>query len=398
MTKKMRKMTTTTTTPAPATTSPRSALNMRSTKPNSLCRYIVDHLAHHGAPDLASTAKYIETWTAVLQNEDLLLTYLGKMSGPSAPHPVLFLALDAATSTVIILHHFGIASSSDHQRGGPHFAALCMDRVDQDTPPQVVYATATDLCRRVTFIDNLAEGETLVSPSRTKKSSVTSAVLLPIPLQWAPLFLTEEEPIYTKDAFVGLSKLASSIHRHKTAYATVMTFAWGLITRRTPKSPKPTVAVALTMPRLDRALTNWRNERLQGIFKSPPSSTAFVDLTSVLSTSSKRAATVQPSFSTPPRTSPVGRERAGHVDRDSPAITGASTPVGRDRSARPVAKDRAELVRKPAPTENRDLRTTCGITSPSPWLTQRSWSPPLPSCLPASKHFSSYCIGLTTST
>jgi hypothetical protein len=165
-----------------------------------------------------------------------------------------------------------------------------MDRVDEDTPPQVVHASATDLCRHVTFskprialedVDNMAEGETLVSPSRTKKSTVTSAVLLPIPLQWAPLFLTEEEPINANDAFVGLSKLASSIHRHTTACATVMIFAWGLITRRTPKAPKPVVAVALTTPRLDRALTTWHNERLQGIFKSPPSSTAFVDLTSV---------------------------------------------------------------------------------------------------------------------
>jgi hypothetical protein len=43
-------------------------------------------------------------------------------------------------------------------------------------------------------IDKLAEGKTLLSPTHTKKLSVTSAVLLPIPLQWAPLFLTEEEP------------------------------------------------------------------------------------------------------------------------------------------------------------------------------------------------------------
>jgi hypothetical protein len=106
-------------------------------------------------------------------------------------------------------------------------------------------------------------------------------LFLPIPLQWAPLFLTKEEPINAKDAFVGLSKLASSIHRHMTAYTTAMTFAWGLITRRTPKAPKPVVAVALTTPRLDRALTTWRNKRLQGIFKSPPSSTAFIHLTSV---------------------------------------------------------------------------------------------------------------------
>jgi hypothetical protein len=90
----------------------------KNTKPNYLCRYIVDHLARNGAPGLASTAKCIETWTAVLQNEDFLLTSLGKMSGPSAPHPVLFLALNADTSTVLILHHFGIAPSSDHQRGG----------------------------------------------------------------------------------------------------------------------------------------------------------------------------------------------------------------------------------------------------------------------------------------
>jgi hypothetical protein len=90
----------------------------KNTKPNSLCRYIVDHLAHNGAPTLTSTAQYIETWTPVLQNEDILLTSLGKMSGPSAPHPVLFLALDAATSTVLVLHHFGIASTGAHQRGG----------------------------------------------------------------------------------------------------------------------------------------------------------------------------------------------------------------------------------------------------------------------------------------
>jgi hypothetical protein len=97
-----------------------------------------------------------------------------------------------------------------------------MDRVDEDTPPQVVHASAADLCRHVTFskpqitiedVHHMAEGETLVSPTRTKMSTVTSAVLLPIPLQWAPLFLTEEEPINAKDAFVGLSKLASSIHR-----------------------------------------------------------------------------------------------------------------------------------------------------------------------------------------
>jgi hypothetical protein len=260
----------------------------KNTKPNSLCRYIVDHLAHNGAPTLASTAQCIETRTAVLQNEDILLTSLGKMSGPSSPHPVLFLALDSATSTVLLLHHFGIASMGAHQRGGAHFAALCMDRVDEHTPPQVVCASAADLCRHVTFskpriaiedVDHMAEGETLVSPTRTKKSTVTSAVLLPIPLQWAPLFLTEEEPINAKDAFVGLSKLASSIHRHTTAYATLMTFAWGLIT---PKAPKPVVAVALTTPRLDRALTTWRNKRLQGVFQSPPTaSTAFVDLTSV---------------------------------------------------------------------------------------------------------------------
>jgi hypothetical protein len=91
----------------------------KNTKPNSICRCIVDqHLAHNGAPDLASAAKCIETWTAVLQNKDILLTSLGKMSGPSAPHPVLFLALDAATSAALILHHFGIASTSAHQRGG----------------------------------------------------------------------------------------------------------------------------------------------------------------------------------------------------------------------------------------------------------------------------------------
>jgi hypothetical protein len=41
----------------------------KNTKPNSHCRCIVDHLAHNGAPDLASTAKHIETWTAVLQNK-----------------------------------------------------------------------------------------------------------------------------------------------------------------------------------------------------------------------------------------------------------------------------------------------------------------------------------------
>jgi hypothetical protein len=165
-----------------------------------------------------------------------------------------------------------------------------MDRVDEHTPPQVVYASAADLCRHVTFskpriaiedVDHMAEDETLVSPTRTKKYTVTSAVLLPIPLHWAPLFLTEEEPINAKDAFDGLSKLASSIHRHTTAYATVMTFAWGLITRRTPKAPKPVVAVALTTPRLDRALTTWRNKRLQDVFQSPSTSTAFVDLTSV---------------------------------------------------------------------------------------------------------------------
>jgi hypothetical protein len=327
------------------------------------------------------------------------------MSGPSAPHPVLFLALDAATSAVLLLHHFGIASTSAHQRGGPHFAALCMDRVDEDTPPQVVHASAADLCRHVTFskprialkdVDNMAKGETLFSTSRTKKSTVTSVVLLPIPLQWAPLFLTEEEPINAKDTFVALSKLASSIHRHTTAYATVMTFAWGLITRRTPKAPKPVVAVALTTPRLDRALTTWRKERLQGVFKSPPSSTAFVDLTSVAADdadappSSTRGVDLFQEGSGsaafmphPPGTSPVGRDRAGHVDKDSPAITcasklvgrdrsaspvgrdraghvdkdstaipGTSTPVGRDRSARPVAKDRAALVRKPTPSSH----------------------------------------------
>jgi hypothetical protein len=90
----------------------------KNTKPNSLCRYIADHLAHNGAPTLASAAQHIETWTAVLQNEDILLTSLGKMSGPSAPHPVLFLALDAATSTALLLHHFGIVSTGAHQRGG----------------------------------------------------------------------------------------------------------------------------------------------------------------------------------------------------------------------------------------------------------------------------------------
>jgi hypothetical protein len=80
----------------------------KSTKPNSLCRYIVDHLEHNGAPDFATAAKCIETWTAVLQNEDHLLTSLGKMSGPSAQHPVLFLALDADTLTVLMLHHLDV--------------------------------------------------------------------------------------------------------------------------------------------------------------------------------------------------------------------------------------------------------------------------------------------------
>jgi hypothetical protein len=78
----------------------------KNTKPNSLCRCMVDHLEHNGAPDLATgAAKCIETWTAVLQNEDHLLTSLGKMSGPPAQHPVLFLALNADTSTVLMLHH-----------------------------------------------------------------------------------------------------------------------------------------------------------------------------------------------------------------------------------------------------------------------------------------------------
>jgi hypothetical protein len=242
-----------------------------------------------------------------------------------------------------------------------------MDRVDEHTPPQVVHASAADPCRHVTFskpriaiedVDHMAEGETLVFPTRTKKSTVTSAVLLPIPLYWALLFLTEAEPINAKDAFVGLSKLASSIHRHTTAYATVMTFAWGLITRRTPKAPKPVVALALTTPGLDRALTTWRNERLQGVFQSPATSTAFVDLTSVAADNadappsstwpvdlfqegSNSAAFVQH----PPGTSPVGRDRAGHVDKDSPAIPCASTPVGRDRSAStPVGRDRSAVT------------------------------------------------------
>jgi hypothetical protein len=90
----------------------------KNTKSNSLCRCIVDHLDHHGTPTLASGAQFIETWTAVLQNEDILLTSLGKMSRPSSPHPVLFLALDSATSTVLLLHHFGIASTGAHQGGG----------------------------------------------------------------------------------------------------------------------------------------------------------------------------------------------------------------------------------------------------------------------------------------
>jgi hypothetical protein len=91
---------------------------------------------------------------------------------------------------------------------------------------------------------------------------------------------TKEDPIYPRDVFVGLTKLASSLQQHKkTACATVMTFAWGLINRRTPKTPKPAVAVVLTTPRLDLALTKWRNERLQGIFKtSHPPSTSTVDL------------------------------------------------------------------------------------------------------------------------
>jgi hypothetical protein len=89
----------------------------KNTKPNSLCRYIVDHLAHNSAPTLASTTQHIETWIAVLQNEDILLTSLGKMSRPSAPHPVFFLALDSATSAALLLHHFGIVSTGAHQRG-----------------------------------------------------------------------------------------------------------------------------------------------------------------------------------------------------------------------------------------------------------------------------------------
>jgi hypothetical protein len=77
-------------------------------------------------------------------------------------------------------------------------------------------ASAADLCRHVTFskpriaiedVDHMAEGETLVSPALTKKSTVTSAVLLPIPLHWAPLFLTKEEPINAKDAFVASPNL-----------------------------------------------------------------------------------------------------------------------------------------------------------------------------------------------
>jgi hypothetical protein len=50
-------------------------------------------------------------------------------------------------------------------------------------------------------------------------------------------------------------------------------------------------------------------------------------------------------------------------------------------------------------TENRDLRNTYGDhLTLLPWLTRRSWSLPLPSYLLTSKRFSSYCIGLTTST
>jgi hypothetical protein len=147
-----------------------------TTKPNSRCRCIADHLENKGAPDLCTAAKHPETWTAVLRDEDHLLTSLGQMSGPSARHPVLFLALDADTLTVVLLHHLGIASGKYPQRL-PHFAALCMDRIDEDTPPQVVCAKAEDLCQRVIFskpkvtnedINKLAAGDTLVSGPATK--------------------------------------------------------------------------------------------------------------------------------------------------------------------------------------------------------------------------------------
>jgi hypothetical protein len=48
----------------------------------------------------------------------------------------------------------------------------------------------------------------------------------------------------------------------------VSNFAWGLITRRTPKANHPAIVINIKIPRLHRELAQWRNQQLIGIFES----------------------------------------------------------------------------------------------------------------------------------
>jgi hypothetical protein len=109
-----------------------------NTVADSLCRHLVC-LLRHDQPNPDATSIFITHWSAIATDPALFQAQIQLQPTDSIGAPVMLLALDAATSTVVVLHHFAVYTAPDKE---PQLVALADDRINAKAPPQLVFLNA----------------------------------------------------------------------------------------------------------------------------------------------------------------------------------------------------------------------------------------------------------------
>jgi hypothetical protein len=251
---------------------------------DSLCRHLVSLLRDNNIPSPSTTSSFIAQWSAIARDPAIFQDKIKHRPIDSIGAPLMLLALDAATSTVVVLHHFDHFQEPNQP---PQLVAFCDDRVNDKAPPQLVFLNAQKICAQAAFafpslpsteVLELEPYESVPSPRGKKRTPCN--LLLPLPPHWALLFLEDGNPMPANIGHLALITFASSLRNlpDKTAYDLVTAFAWGLITRRTPKALLPALAVPIHIPRTTRALADWNDDRLsRGTIFSPLNLTSDSD-------------------------------------------------------------------------------------------------------------------------